>query len=188
MYNCVDTIQVSSLTVHPLPTSDFSWNPKVPTLDDPTINFVNESKNAVSYIWYFMSGDSSNSFSPSYSIKDTGGHTITLIAISDKNCKDTAYKKVIINANYRLFIPNAFSPNGDGINDLWIPFTSGVEDLEYFIYNRWGELIFKGTDKQAWDGYFMSERVYQGVYLYQIKVKPKNKSFMFYKGTFHVLD
>lgn len=187
IYGCSDSMDLGIIQVNPLPRSDFSWNPNPVTLDDATVNFVNESGNASSYIWYLFNGDSSILVSPTYPVSDTGAYRIGLIAISDKNCKDTTYKTVLIRSNYRLFIPDAFSPNGDGFNDVWIPFSSGIEYLEFTIFNRWGEVVFKGNSKQAWDGFYQSEQAVQDVYIYQIKVKPQGKSILFLSGTFHLL-
>ena len=187
VYGCSDSLDISTIQVNPLPSSDFTWNPNPVTLDDATVNFVNESGNASSYIWYLFNGDTSIIESPTYPVSDTGSYSIGLIAISDKNCKDTSYKTVLIRSNYRLFIPDAFSPNGDGFNDVWIPFSSGIEYLEFTIYNRWGEVVFKGNSEQAWDGFYQTEQAVQDVYVYQIKVKPQGKSILFFSGTFHLL-
>jgi gliding motility-associated-like protein len=186
-FGCKDTLISKELRVNPLPKSDFDWTPDPVTLDEPLINLMNNSKNAVSYKWFLPDGDTSLQTSPTYSITDTGTFRIGLIAITDKNCRDTLYKTLIVNSNYRLYIPDAFSPNGDNINDVWTPFASGIENMEFTIFNRWGELVFKGDAKTPWDGFYQSQAAQQGVYLFQIRVKPKDKGVLFFEGMFHLL-
>ena len=63
-----------------------------------------------------------------------------------------------MNPEYRFWIANSFTPNGDGINDKFAPTLMGVKEYDFQIFNRWGQLVFHTTDpKGAWDG-----RVKQG--------------------------
>jgi gliding motility-associated-like protein len=67
-------------------------------------------------------------------------------------------------------VPNAFTPDGDGINDVFFVSLSAVPlDLEWSIFNRWGELVFESTDPMAqWDGTYQGQPAPQGVYVYQL--------------------
>jgi gliding motility-associated-like protein len=68
-----------------------------------------------------------------------------------------------------LYIPSAFSPNGDGINDTFGVKGEGIKNYHLLVYNRWGELLFESTNpKQQWDGKFDGQRVEQGTYVYQL--------------------
>jgi gliding motility-associated-like protein len=78
------------------------------------------------------------------------------VLVSDeKNCLDSAYINVkIFKTNPQIFVPTAFTPNGDGVNDLFRPIGVGIKSIEYFrVYNRWGEMVFSTTiNGQGWDG------------------------------------
>ena len=78
------------------------------------------------------------------------------VMVSDeKNCLDSAFINVkIFKTNPQIFVPTAFTPNGDGVNDLFRPIGVGIKSIEYFrVYNRWGELVFSTTiNGQGWDG------------------------------------
>jgi gliding motility-associated-like protein len=73
----------------------------------------------------------------------------------EQNCFDSAYINVkIFKTNPQILVPTAFTPNGDGVNDLFRPIGVGIKSIEYFrVYNRWGELVFSTTvNGQGWDG------------------------------------
>ncbi|WP_372752083.1 gliding motility-associated C-terminal domain-containing protein [Labilibaculum sp.] len=78
---------------------------------------------------------------------------------------------------YRIFVPNAFTPNGDGVNDTFGPIITGDiagEEIEMFVYNRWGELIYEFTDLgRGWDGTYKGKNVKMGVYVWILLVKGK---------------
>lgn len=68
-----------------------------------------------------------------------------------------------------MYIPSAFSPNGDGINDMFGVKGEGIRDFQILIYNRWGEVIFESTDaRKQWDGMFKGNPVEQGTYVYKL--------------------
>jgi gliding motility-associated-like protein len=71
-----------------------------------------------------------------------------------------------------LYVPNAFTPNGDFINDGFKAVGGQIEDYEMFIYDRWGKLMFYSTDiEEAWNGTFENEDAHSGQYLYRIRYK-----------------
>jgi gliding motility-associated-like protein len=86
---------------------------------------------------------------------------------------------ICLNPKPRIWLPNAFSPNFDGINDSWAPTTFNIADLSLVIYNRWGEEIFSKSGSQiSWDGTFRSVPVDDGIYYYWIRyISTENKVF-----------
>jgi gliding motility-associated-like protein len=74
-----------------------------------------------------------------------------------------------------MFAPNTFIPDGDGLNDNWMPvFSSGfnIENYELMIFNRWGQVVFETKDyMQGWDGKFSGIFVQDGVYSFKIKFR-----------------
>jgi gliding motility-associated-like protein len=162
--------------------ANFIMSPQPTTVDATEINFTNLSgpSQIDSSIWTFGSipilgiSDVKN---PTYLFpSDTSGlYPVELIVIDANGCRDTLTKNVVILDNSSFFIPNGFSPNGDGINDVFKPVLSTVDvtDYKFVIYNRWGEQIFETTDvTKGWNGtgkdgnYVTSDGVY--VYIIQL--------------------
>lgn len=90
---------------------------------------------------------------------------------------------------YTLLIPDAFTPNGDALNETFQ--IAGLEELESYrceIYNRWGQMVFSTTDKkQFWDGKYQGRPAPKGVYIYVIRGKSKCSITDLFKGVFHLL-
>lgn len=116
--------------------------------------------------------------------------TMYTVAGTDLNgC--TNYDSVVVTVNFvdsksGYLMPSAFTPNNDGINDCYgIKQWGVVEEIEFSIYNRWGERVFFAKNKDAcWDGTFRGEKQATGVYIYMIKAKTSCETNVFRKGTF----
>ena len=172
-----------TITVHPKPTASFSFSPEEPDLDNSLVQFRNLSQGANSYLWNISPFGASTDFEPQFNYTDSGFHPVQLIAISDQDCRDTAQGQVYIRTNYRVFIPNAFSPNGDGLNDLFQPNIKGIVSSDFKVFNRWGELVFQSTDNTGWDGTYRGQQAPEGVYMYMVSVVNLFGERQFFKGT-----
>jgi gliding motility-associated-like protein len=105
-----------------------------------------------------------------YTFLDGGYHDIYQVVIDENGCSDTAWAKVAVEG-FTFYAPNAFTPNADGHNDVWLPVSLGVTQYEMTIYNRWGESIFYTEDhNQPWIGNVHSGTHFaqDGVYLYRV--------------------
>jgi gliding motility-associated-like protein len=99
------------------------------------------------------------------------------ILITDENgCSKEYILPITVNKSGDLYFPNTFSPNGDGVNDHFYPFSKNSNPILYFaIYDRWGEQIFLAKDihsnqeAQGWNGKFNDQDVIPGVYIYIIE-------------------
>lgn len=113
--------------------------------------------------------------------------TILKTIISSKQNCDSIFKIQPIKINkvlpYNIYMPNAFSPNDDGVNDLLVPlFTDNVVILDFKIFNRWGELVYSGTT--GWDGYYKGAKQKPDAYVYTLKAQEKvSKKVEFLTGT-----
>jgi gliding motility-associated-like protein len=123
--------------------------------------FIKPTGKFVSCLW------EDGTTSLSHRITDYGTYSLT---VTDKNqCMNSASIEVISNCPGNMYVPNAFTPNGDGNNDLFFPVTRNVKSLSWKIINRWGEVIFETSDfNKGWDGTFKNERVQADVYSYLV--------------------
>lgn len=172
---CVaDTVFNNSIKVHPSPLADFSVNPDSAFIIHPVFSFYNLSANATYYEWNF--GDNSslvvNVQNPVHTYSDTGVYNVSLLVKNDFGCSDTALKIIKVKDEFAIYIPNAFTPNGDNINPTFGAKGVGIVEYEMLIYNRWGELIFTSENiNTQWDGTYQGAESPQGVYVYMINVK-----------------
>ncbi len=151
---------------------------------DAEITFDNQTTNLNSntYMWDFGGLGNSTDVSPTYLFTNSGEYFVTLIATSPDNCQDTAVKKITINPDVVLYVPNAFTPGTDGLNDVFQIFLppTGVDfsTFNLVIYDRWGELIYKTTDvSESWNGRKNNsgEILKQDIYVYKITFKDEKK-------------
>lgn len=173
--NKFDTITYS-ITVRKLPVADFIHRPLVPVGNELTV-FTNRSKDAISYIWDFGDGTGSNEKDPSHQYKRTKTYLVCLTAIDDKGCADTICKSVDALVIPAIGVPTAFSPNGDGANDILYVYGAAVESFTFKLYNRWGQLLFETTDlTKGWDGLYKGKPQEMDSYAYTLQAN-------FYDGT-----
>ncbi|MDG2330576.1 MAG: gliding motility-associated C-terminal domain-containing protein, partial [Flavobacteriales bacterium] len=149
------------------PIADFSTS----TTSGPSpliVDFFNNSTNATDYFWDFSTNTSTNT-NPQETFVSAGDFVIMLIA-SNGPCEDTAYSSITVFSDAEITVPNIFTPNGDGKNDLFLPTTLGIEQYELLIYNRWGQLIASiERTNQGWDGRNSAGEIVQaGTYYYVI--------------------
>jgi len=172
------------IEVYEVPDSGFEPSPDVTTVVDAEVVFTNQTTNLNNntYIWNFANLGGSTDVSPTYLFTNSGEFFVTLIATSPNNCKDTTIKKVTVNPDVVLYIPNSFTPNGDGLNDelqIFLPPT-GVDysTFSLTIYDRWGSVIYKTNDvTKSWNGARNNsgEVMKQDVYVFKINFQDEKK-------------
>jgi len=167
---CVAEIDGDSISIYPKPLAAFSFSPEEPNLDNLNIRFNNLSTGAFNWIWSINPFGNFFEFEPQIKYEDTGHFSVRLIAISEDNCQDTADGSVFIRPLYRVFFPDAFSPNGDGINDYFFPTMHGVSSFHLKIFNRWGELVFETKTNNSWDGKCKNLESAIGIYTYIVEL------------------
>ena len=171
----------------PSPVAGFDFTPKNPSNFEPLVQFTDQSQNAVSWYWNFNGLGESALQNPSFEFPDTGLQVVTQIVTHSSGCQDTLTKIVDVEPLVRYFLPNAFTPNGDGINDGFRGngVMDGVREFTFQIWDRYGALLFETNDPfQAWDGRLPNKRLAPpGVYLVTVHyLEPRGKEVVL-KGT-----
>lgn len=149
--NLVDSATII-IQVFDNPTAMFSFTPLQPETNIP-IQFRNQSENYFTNLWDFGDGRTSDAIHPSHAFHSTGEFRVCLTVTNEAGCIDkicrTVYSKVISLAE----LPTAFSPNGDGNNDILFVRGYNVATIDLKIYNRFGNLIFESDHiDKGWDG------------------------------------
>jgi gliding motility-associated-like protein len=190
--NCTarDTITVE---VTSLPVAAFVPNPDHVYVEngEGIVLFNNLSQNANSYYWNF--GDkyslepNSTEFEPEHNYTRPGRYTIWLTAIDSSDCRDSVWQTIMVEVPYFLYMPTAFSPDGDGINEVFKPIGYGMDESVYElqIYNRWGVLVYRTTSPyDSWDGHDRNgKECPTGEYIYIIKTQTLDVVPKEYKGS-----
>lgn len=143
------------IEVLPEPIADFSFTPDEPKGEDVVMEFFNESTDAISWQYIFDEESSVYQPNPTFVFDTLGEHTVDLIVTHPSGCPDTIRKTFFIGPQSTYFIPNAFSPNGDGINDVFKGKGNFeyISDFEMSIYSRTGEQVFLTNDiEEGWNG------------------------------------
>jgi gliding motility-associated-like protein len=175
-----DTTYVDYIETYGYPDANFGIFPNPINVLEPTTQMLDSSSSDVtSYIWNFgENGVLGSDFTqnPTFTFPDgePANFDVQLIVTNQYGCTDTAYNVVIMNGVYNFYVPTGFTPNNDGVNDLFFPQGEGVNVLEYemIIFDRWGVVVFQSSDvSSAWDGTKMGENVPQGVYVWKIRTK-----------------
>ena len=171
----------------PTPHADFSYSPEQPSNIEPLVQFTDMSEGADRWFWQFGRYGTSNQVNPAFSFPDTGLVRVMLVVTHPEGCKDSLVKFIDVRPEIRWYMPNAFTPNGDGDNEGFFGkgFLYGATNFKMAIWNRWGEQVFETTDPyEEWNG-----RAQQtggpspaGVYVYRVTfVGPRGQEFE-YKG------
>jgi gliding motility-associated-like protein len=167
-----------TLIVSPIPTSSFTFSPNPPEANTPVV-FNNNATGANWYKWTFGDGDSlittnQNAFvSHIYNASQT--FNACLEVRNNFNCRDTFCLPITARVIPLVDVPNAFTPNGDGRNDIIYVEGFGIEKMTWRIFNRWGVQVFiSNNQKSGWDGRHKGVLQPQDVYNYVLEVEFSN--------------
>ncbi|MEO5641694.1 MAG: PKD domain-containing protein [Bacteroidia bacterium] len=176
------------------PVAAFGASPQPTTILNPHITFSDSSSNAVSWSWSFgdLSNSTSNLQNPEFTYADPNCYQAVLTVTSSEGCTDIETHEVCIKPEVTLYVPNSFTPNGDGKNDLFFPVGLNLidEDYELMIFDRWGNLIFKSEQlSKGWDGTVNngSEIVEEGTYVWKMNVRDSSGQQHFLTGHINLI-
>ncbi|MCW3104226.1 MAG: hypothetical protein JWO09_2666, partial [Bacteroidetes bacterium] len=180
---CITTTTIPYvITVNPIPVAEFTA-PASTSIFTPTVQYIDQSSvltgSITAWDWSFgdilatPADDSSDQQNPSHVFSEVGNYCATLTVTSNAGCVNSIPHCIVIDPEFTFFIPNAFSPNDDGINDEFYGKGDFIKKYEMSIYDRWGNLIFHTDDINThWDGKANhgSETAQEDVYVYVVKL------------------
>jgi len=153
-------------------TSDYIYGSDVPI----DVIFTNTSTNATTYNWNFGNGNSSIIENPTNTYTTNGTFIVTLTA-SNEHCSDTYETELIFETPNGVFVPNVFTPNNDGTNDVFKIEGENIAALYAEIFNRWGEKLFSWDNVTgSWDGTYKGNKSSDSTYFYVAKIVWQDKS------------
>ena len=168
---CYDTIFIEEyIAAWHNPIADFTLDPELTNMYLADIEFTNHSIGEDFYDWSFGDFKYDISENPVHNYADTGIYEIELVVETRHGCKDTTYRSVRIDPVISLFIPNTFTPNGDGDNDEFFFKQYAIEEegLDFKIFDKWGTLIYQTDRFKPWDGSYKGMPAKQDTYVYKI--------------------
>jgi gliding motility-associated-like protein len=173
-----DTLDVF-ISAYDYPVSIFSWEPQPVTTVENEVQFINESVGASEYEWLLGAFETSIEENPFivFPPLDLLAFDVCLISTNIYGCVDTLCANLAIQSELLVYVPNAFTPDNDGLNDIFIPSIGGgvaIEDYYFTIWDRWGDLVFESaTPGEAWDGSYNDGQYYtqNDVYIWMLEVK-----------------
>lgn len=197
-YDITLTVQVDSIctfsqtldlpgliTVHPRPQALITATPEEQSAFFPNFTFFDQSSGSISEMMYFENGDTSSLNVVPYTFYASGYHTVMLIAENEFGCTDTSYATVYVIPETTIYIPNAFTPNGDDLNDVFVPVVYDVNAYEFLIFDRWGQVIFQsGKLGEGWDGTRKGKLCPIDTYVYQLNYSDRENIARVVRGHF----
>lgn len=181
---CANTLDMNNyFTVFANPVANWYATPQPADTENPGVQFFDLSiGQGLSYGWQiFFEGSELASFGeqePFMMFPSDQGRTydVQLLVVDQNNCRDILRSTVVINDIFQVFIPNSFTPNNDGINDVFFVNGADIDEKEFelIIFNRWGDVVFQTNDPhEVWQGSATNTSEYfapDGLYQYRVKV------------------
>ena len=170
---CADSISYPNVIhVADFPHADFMFSPSEPENGEEVFFYnLSTGENLSNFVWNFGDGHSSYVEEPShaYHLTESELMTVHLTVTNTDGCSDDTIQVIPVEDNFAFYVPNSFTPNNDGKNEIFLPMVNDVANYELVIYSRWGELIFYTNDtKVGWDGFVDGKPAPEGVYLWNI--------------------
>jgi len=171
--SCSNTVEFSVIA-HPKPEADFHFAPDNP-VENMEVVFINDSKGEElrHFNWFFIDnkGFSSASKNTSYLFSEQGVYPVAMIVRNIWGCRDSVIKTIQVDADFVIYIPDAFTPNEDTKNEVFLPVTRAVKLYRFSVFDRWGALIFQTYNPDTgWDGTFKGEACKSDVYAWLISI------------------
>lgn len=171
------------ITVYAQPIASFIADPMSTTIFEPEVVITDASHGGTLYEYDFGDMTYSNNPNPTHLYTAPGTYVITQIVTNGYGCSDTATVTIEIVEMSTFFAPNAITPNGDGVNDVFLTQGAGIVDFKLYVFNRWGELLFEADDiNKSWDATYKGIAVKPDVYVWRVVINDINGELHEYFG------
>lgn len=173
---CTATAQ-NDVEAAPVPEALFFPSPAVTTIEEPVFSFRDASTNATLWSWDLGDGTTATERNVTHAYTAVGCYPVTLEVSNDQGCTDAAALEVCVEDAFRLWAPNAFTPNNDGFNDAFgvVTTVGGSERFELAVYDRWGRRVFVGnTLGDVWDGSSAGIDLPDGIYAWTVELQDRS--------------
>jgi gliding motility-associated-like protein len=174
-----------SVYVGLLPEAHANFSAPDTVQEQKPVGIHNLSRNADSYVWQWSQGVSDQKL-PQITFDSTGWHRIFLSISNNSGCSDTVSRLVYVIPKGRIYLPNVFTPGNDTLNEVFAPITYGITEYKLTVYNRWGELIYTGTN-HGWNGTFEGAPVQEGIYAYVLEATDMAHDQYYLNGVVEIL-
>lgn len=178
---CVGTSFIPNFVqVYPTPMADFDISPSEVEITTPLVEVQDKSTGASSVVYFLSDGTTKTTpdFSHLFSTDEAKTIAILQVVSNAYSCKDSIVRDLTIKPSWVVYVPNAFTPNHDGLNDGFRASGIGIEAFRMQIFDRWGKMIFESNDiNTPWDGSVgrgEAGDAKQEVYVWKVKVKDVN--------------
>jgi gliding motility-associated-like protein len=169
---CPDMNASINITVNPKPVANYSYFPLYPESNED-IHFSYTGTTVGIWDWIVDNQQISNTEKPVFSIPNYGYIFVTLQVQNNFGCKDTVSKAIFVKEVINTWVPTAFSPNGDGFNEVYkIATVNKLVNFSMRIFNRWGQMVFETNDiEEGWDGTYKGDECLIGTYIVVINYR-----------------
>lgn len=181
------------VTVFPTPEANFTFSPQGTTIVDPNIHFEDLSTGGTMWNYTFGDGYTSQESDPEHTYLAYDDYTVIQEVSNDFGCSDTTSSIVRIEPFITVYVPNTFTPDGDGVNEFFMPVFSGFEFAHYdfVIYDKWGVLMFSTDDPtKGWNGTTLTNisLAKDGIYNWKMEVSmPERPTIEGYRGSVNLM-
>ncbi len=170
---CPDTsiASIHPIKIYPSPKANFNLTPSVTSIFDPEIFVENTSTTPfLDFVYFFGDGYTSNYINEKHSYVAPGSYLVTQLLINEFGCESYLTKEVIIQPEFRCWVPNSFTPDDNGLNDTFHPVVIGIKDYVFEIYSLNGQKIFETKNPAiGWDGKVKGKISKQDTYVWLLK-------------------
>jgi gliding motility-associated-like protein len=162
----------SPIIVRPTPMAVFVADPPVTTIGSPTVTFTATTSDGATHTWEFGEEGTAEGTPVVHTFLSAGCHPVRLAVMNDVGCAHETEGRYCVEEDFALYVPNAFTPDGDGLNDVFTVLSTvrAPAHFQLVVMDRWGRSLFRTTDPlQGWDG-TAGEPLPTGVYVWQVAI------------------
>lgn len=167
--------------VYPNPVADFTFTPSSPTemTDEVVFTDLSTGPEISASQWILAGSDIENRHVSGKTVRASypaaGSYPVVLLASNAFGCLDTAIHVIHVEEDLLVYIPDAFTPNGDGLNDVFMPVCRGIRKINLQVFDRWGEMVYQGANSgEGWDGTYKGKPCKGDSYVWRITLSAKN--------------